>query len=71
MFLGFFAWYRGLLLGGIARVGQLQLFQPFLTIFSSAILLGEPMTLTTLGFAFGVLVCVTLGRSTQFQSSKE
>ena len=70
MFLGFFAWYRGLLLGGIARVGQLQLFQPFLTIFSSAILLGEPMTLTTLGFAFGVLVCVTLGRSTQFQSSK-
>jgi drug/metabolite transporter (DMT)-like permease len=70
MFLGFFAWYRGLFLGGIARIGQLQLFQPFLTILASAILLGEPMTFMTLGFAAGVLVCVALGRSAQFKSSK-
>ncbi|WP_103668132.1 DMT family transporter [Pseudanabaena sp. BC1403] len=70
MFLGFFAWYRGLFLGGIARIGQLQLFQPFLTIIASAILLGEPMTFTTLGFASGVVVCVALGRSSQFNSSK-
>ncbi|MFN5398201.1 MAG: DMT family transporter [Pseudanabaena sp.] len=69
MFLGFFAWYRGLFLGGIARIGQLQLFQPFLTILASAILLGEPMTFTTLGFAFGVLVCVALGRSAQFKAN--
>ena len=41
MFLGFFAWYRGLALGGIAAVGQVQLLQPFLTIFASALLLGE------------------------------
>jgi drug/metabolite transporter (DMT)-like permease len=70
MFLGFFAWYRGLFLGGIARIGQLQLLQPFLTILASAILLGEPMTFMTLGFAAGVLVCVALGRSAQFKSSK-
>ncbi|PZV17007.1 MAG: EamA family transporter [Pseudanabaena sp.] len=70
MFLGFFAWYRGLFLGGIARIGQLQLFQPFLTILASAILLGEPMTLTTLGFASGVLICVALGRSSQFNPRK-
>lgn len=62
MFLGFFAWYRGLGLGGIARVGQLQLLQPFLTILASAILLGEPLALTTLGFAAGVIVCVALGK---------
>jgi drug/metabolite transporter (DMT)-like permease len=62
MFLGFFAWYRGLALGGIARVGQLQLLQPFLTILASAVLLGERLTITTLGFAVGVIVCVALGR---------
>ncbi len=44
MFLGFFAWYRGLALGGIARVGQVQLLQPFLTIIWSSLLLGEQIT---------------------------
>jgi len=41
MYLGFLAWYRGLALGGIARVGQLQLAQPVLTLIWSALLLGE------------------------------
>ena len=41
MFLGFLAWYRGLALGGIARVGQLQLAQPVLTLIWSWLLLGE------------------------------
>jgi drug/metabolite transporter (DMT)-like permease len=62
MFLGFFAWYRGLALGGIARIGQLQLLQPFLTISASAILLQEPLTVTTIGFAMGTIVCVAFGR---------
>lgn len=44
MFLGFFAWYRGLALGGIARVGQVQLIQAFLTFGWSALLLGEQIT---------------------------
>ena len=30
MWLGFFAWYRGLALGGVVRVSQTQLLQPFL-----------------------------------------
>jgi drug/metabolite transporter (DMT)-like permease len=64
MFLGFFAWYQGLMLGGIARVGQLQLFQPFLTILASALLLGERLSLHTLGFAVGVICCVALGKRT-------
>ena len=41
MFLGFFAWYRGLAIGPIARVSQIQLVQPVLTIVWSALLLGE------------------------------
>jgi drug/metabolite transporter (DMT)-like permease len=65
MFFGFFAWYRGLSLGGVARVGQVQLFQPFLTILASALLLGEDLSVTTLGFAMGVVACVALGRRTQ------
>lgn len=40
----FFAWYRGLALGGVARVGQLQLLQPFLTMGAAALVLGEPVT---------------------------
>jgi len=41
MFLCFFAWYHGLAVGGIARVSQLQLLQPFFTLGFSAILLQE------------------------------
>jgi drug/metabolite transporter (DMT)-like permease len=68
MFLGFFAWYRGLALGGIARIGQIQLLQPFLTIAVSAIGLGEPLTPTTLSFAIGVIICVALGRQAQIKT---
>jgi drug/metabolite transporter (DMT)-like permease len=62
MFIGFFSWYRGLFLGGIAKIGQLQLIQPFLTILASSFLLQEPLTFSTIGFASGVIVCVALGR---------
>jgi drug/metabolite transporter (DMT)-like permease len=41
MFLGFFAWYHGLAVGGTARVSQLQLLQPFLTLGFSALFLEE------------------------------
>jgi drug/metabolite transporter (DMT)-like permease len=39
--LGFFPWYAGLSLGGVARVSQVQLLQTFLTLFAAAWLLGE------------------------------
>jgi drug/metabolite transporter (DMT)-like permease len=68
MFLGFFAWYRGLALGGIARIGQLQLIQPFLTILASVLLLGEHLTIETIGFAAAVITCVVLGKRTQISS---
>jgi drug/metabolite transporter (DMT)-like permease len=40
-FLGFFAWYHGLALGGVAKVGQVQLLQPFFTFVFAAVFLGE------------------------------
>jgi drug/metabolite transporter (DMT)-like permease len=68
MFLGFFAWYRGLALGGVARIGQIQLLQPFLTLVASALFLGEHLSLTTLSFAAGVIICVACGKRTQINT---
>jgi len=62
MFLGFFAWYRGLALGGIATVGQVQLVQPFLTIFASAWLLGERVDVATYVAAALVIGSIAAGR---------
>jgi drug/metabolite transporter (DMT)-like permease len=60
MFLGFFAWYAGLARGGVARVGQIQLAQPVLTLAWSALLLGEPVGAPAVGVALLVLACVAL-----------
>jgi len=62
MYLGFFAWYRGLAQGGIAAVGQVQLLQPFLTIVASALLLGEALDPLTFVAAGLVIVSIALGR---------
>jgi drug/metabolite transporter (DMT)-like permease len=58
MFLAFFAWYAGLARGGVARVGQVQLAQPVLTLVWSALVLGERVTPLTLVTALAVLGCV-------------
>ena len=60
MFLGFFAWYRGLAIGPIARVSQIQLVQPVLTIVWAALLLGEPLTVITVVGALAVILCAAL-----------
>lgn len=62
MWLGFFAWYRGLALGGTLRVSQVQLLQPFLTMLFAVPLLGERIDATTLAFALAVLATVLVGR---------
>jgi drug/metabolite transporter (DMT)-like permease len=61
MFLGFFAWNRGLALGGIAKVGQLQLLQPFVALIASSALLGETVGWMEVGFAALVVGIVALG----------
>jgi drug/metabolite transporter (DMT)-like permease len=62
MWAGFFAWFRGLALGGALRVSQLQLLQPFVSILAAVPLLGESLDLTTLGFALAVVATVFMGR---------
>jgi drug/metabolite transporter (DMT)-like permease len=60
---GFFAWYNGLVLGGIARVGQVQLLQVFFTIGFAALLFGEAVHPATWLFAAGVVLAIVIGRS--------
>jgi drug/metabolite transporter (DMT)-like permease len=62
MWLGFFAWYRGLALGGTVRVSQVQLVQPFLSMVFAVPLLGETLDATTLAFALAVIATVFLGK---------
>jgi drug/metabolite transporter (DMT)-like permease len=62
MFIGFFFWYKGLALGGIARVGQVQLIQPFLTLLGAALILGELLELRTFLFALAIIAVVAIGR---------
>lgn len=62
MFLGFFAWYAGLNAGGVARVSQLQLLQPVLTLGWAALFLGESITPGAIAAALGVLAFVIAAR---------
>lgn len=57
MFLGFFAWYRGLAIGPISRVSQIQLVQPVFTIVWSALLLHEHLDWTVWAGAAIVVAC--------------
>ena len=62
MWLGFFAWYRGLALGGALRVSQVQLLQPFLSMMLAVPLLGESLDAATFAFALAVLLTVAASR---------
>jgi drug/metabolite transporter (DMT)-like permease len=62
MWLGFFAWYRGLALGGVMRVSQVQLLQPFLALLFAVPVLGETLQPLTLVFSLAVIGVVFLGR---------
>lgn len=62
MFIGFFFWYKGLALGGIARVGQVQLLQPFLTLLGALVILGESLTGANVLFAMAIIAVVGIGR---------
>jgi drug/metabolite transporter (DMT)-like permease len=60
-FLGFFAWNRSLAMGGIARISQMQLLQPFVALAAAALLLREAIGLLEIGFAILVVALVALG----------
>ncbi|RQO51302.1 EamA family transporter [Variovorax sp. KBW07] len=58
MLIGFIFWYRGLALGGIAAVGQLQLLQPFFGLALAALLLNETVSWTMLVVTLCAVACV-------------
>jgi drug/metabolite transporter (DMT)-like permease len=61
-YVAFFFWNQGLALAGVARTGQLQLLQPFVTLPASALLLGEIVGWHHFGFALAVILVVAIGR---------
>ena len=70
MFLGFFAWYAGLARGGVAKIGQVQLAQPVLSLVWAALILGESVGPATIGAALVVLACVVATQRTRVGSRR-
>jgi len=62
MFVGFIFWYRGLAVGGIARIGQLQQLQPFFGLALAGLLLHEPVAWSMIAATALVVVCVFFAR---------
>lgn len=63
MFVGFFAWNAGLVMGGVARVSQVQLLQTFVTLGLSAVINGEHVGPSTIAVAALVVAIVAAGRN--------
>ena len=70
MWLGFFAWYRGLALGGVLRVSQVQLLQPFLSLLFAVPVLGERLEVSTLLFMLLVIAVVYIGKRMPVQRAR-
>jgi len=62
MFIGFFFWYEGLSIGGISRVSQVQLLQPFITLVCANLILSERLELINFVFAALVVSSVLVGK---------
>ena len=62
MLIGFVFWYRGLALGGIAGVGQLQLLQPFFGLLLAGLLLHEEVPPSMIAVTVAVVACVAGAR---------
>ena len=65
MFLGFFAWYRGLAIGPMAQVSQVQLVQPVMSILWAALILDEQLTWPTILGGLAVVLCAGLAVRTR------
>lgn len=74
MYVGFFAWYRGLAMAGIAYGGQVQQAQALLTLLWSALLLGEqvtPVTVLAALVVIGSVVWAQRGRTPTIVAPEE
>jgi drug/metabolite transporter (DMT)-like permease len=63
--IGFFAWNAGMAMGGIARVSQVQLLQPFITFALAALFNGETITPQIALFAAAVVATVAISARTR------
>lgn len=71
MYLGFFAWYRGLGIGPMAQVSQVQLVQPVMSIAWAALLLGEDLTWQVGAGAVAVMACAALAVRTRLSAPRD
>jgi drug/metabolite transporter (DMT)-like permease len=69
MVVGFFAWYHAMAVGGVARVGRLQIAQPALTLGWSALLLGEHVSLLSGAAAATVIAAAAVGRNARVDTA--
>ncbi len=69
-FLAFFAWYAALARGGVAKIGQVQLVQPLLTLGWAAALLGEHIGAATLIAALAVVASVVATQRTRVEEGR-
>ena len=67
--IGFFAWNAGMAMGGIARVSQMQLLQPFVTFALAASFNGETITWQIVAFAAAVVATVAISTRTRGQQA--
>ena len=70
MFLGFFAWYRGLAIGPMAQVSQIQLVQPVMSIAWAVLLLHEPIGWATAVGGLAVIACAALAVRTRLATDR-
>lgn len=61
-FFAFFVFNAAMAMGGVARVGQLMLLQPFVIVVLAALVNSEPLRLATFAFAAAVVVAVVVGQ---------
>jgi drug/metabolite transporter (DMT)-like permease len=70
-FIGFFFYYKGLALGGVAKMSQVQLLLPFLAIFAAHIILGEAIDGSVVVGTLAITAIVVAGRkSTKTQKDR-
>ncbi|HZU94522.1 MAG TPA: DMT family transporter, partial [Microbacterium sp.] len=70
MFLGFFAWYRGLAIDPMAQVSQVQLAQPVITILWAGLLLREQIGVPTVLGGLAVIACAALAVRTRLTPTR-
>ena len=70
MYFGFWFWYHGLAKAGTVRGSQVQQLQALMTLFWSAILLGEKVTIATVAAALFVIGCVAWAQIVSYRSAQ-